>query len=110
MIGAEVVSPVGPDDLSVNVSVTLATEYTHVGPPSPDAAHGYQAVLTMSYDLTDEKCVSARVIRRDAGTTVFLGYRQVVRRGMDAYVIVGDPDPDRTGFARRAAFKLIWAM
>jgi hypothetical protein len=35
-------------------------------------------------------------------------YRQVVRRGMDAYVIVGDPDPARTGFASRVAVKLIW--
>jgi hypothetical protein len=93
-----------------DVSVTLATEYTHVGPPSPDAAHEYQAVLTMSYDLTDEKCVSARVIKRDAGTTVFLGYRQVVRRGMDAYVLIGDPDPATTGFTKRAAVKLIWVF
>jgi len=93
-------------DLSVNIS----TAYSHLEPPSLEAYHGYQTVVTVSYDLTAEKCVSARIIARDAGTTVYAAYRQVVRRGMDAYVIVGDPDADRTGFARRAAFKLIWVM
>lgn len=92
------------------LSVNLHGEYSHLEPPSPDAEHVYQAVVTLAYDLTTEKCISARVITRDAGTTVFLAYRQVVRRGMDAYVLVGDPDPDRTGFTKRAAVKLIWAF
>jgi hypothetical protein len=29
---------------------------------------------------------------------------------LDAYVIVGDPDPDKTGFVTRLAVKLVWAF
>ncbi len=49
-------------------------------------------------------------IWRDAGFSAYASYRQVVRKGMDAYVIVGDPDPTLTGFASRVALKLIWAL
>jgi hypothetical protein len=93
-----------------DLSVNLSAEYSHLLPPAEDAGHEYQAVLTASYDLTDEKCIAARGIWRDAGVSAYASYRQVVRRGMDAYVIVGDPDPDRTGFASRVAFKLIWVF
>jgi hypothetical protein len=93
-----------------NLSVSLSGEYTHLLPPAEEAGHEYQTVLSASYDLTPEKCISARVIFRDDGTSIFAAYRQVVRRGMDAYILVGDPDPARTGFTQRAAVKLIWAF
>jgi hypothetical protein len=93
-----------------NLSLNLGVEQTALEPPSPDATHEYQAVLTASYDLTPEKSISARFIARDAGVSAFLAYRQVVRRGMDAYVLVGDPDPTRTGFTERVALKLIWVF
>ena len=93
-----------------HLSVKLSAEYSHLEPPSPDAYHAYQTVLTTSYDLTPEKTISARLIERDAGVNVFAAYRQVVRRGMDAYVLVGDPDPSRTGFRKRVVVKLIWVF
>jgi hypothetical protein len=34
-------------------------------------------------------------------------YRQVVRRGTDAYIVIGDPDPVHTGFTPRLAIKLV---
>jgi hypothetical protein len=34
----------------------------------------------------------------------------VVRRGMDAYVLLGDPNPQHTGFTGRVVVKLIWAF
>jgi hypothetical protein len=88
------------------LSLSVAGEYSSLAPPSPDAFHGYQTVLTASYDLTPEKSIAARLIARDAGVSAYLAYRQVVRRGTDVYVIVGDPDPERTGFTRRLAVKL----
>ena len=90
-----------------SVSVRTALEYGSLAPPSPDAYHAYQAVVTTSYDLTTEKSMAVRLIARDAGVTVYAAYRQVVRRGLDAYLIIGDPDPVKTGFARRVALKLI---
>jgi hypothetical protein len=92
------------------LSLSLAAEYSHLTEPAEDAGHSYQSVLTTSYDITPEKCIAARGIWRDAGFTAYASYRQVVRRGMDAYVILGDPDPDRTGLATRVAFKLIWTL
>ncbi len=92
------------------LSVIVNVEYSRLEPPSPDAYHRRQAVLTTSYDLTPEKCIAARGIWRDEGFSAYASYRQVVRRGMDAYIIVGDPDPDRTGFATRVALKLIWVF
>lgn len=90
------------------LSLRVNAEYTHLEPPSEEAGHNYQTVVTASYDLTTEKSVAARLIARDVGVSLYGVYRQVVRRGMDAYVIVGDPDPARTGFASRVAVKLIW--
>jgi len=92
------------------LSLRLAAEYSQLAEPAEDAGHEYQTVLTTSYDITPEKCIAARGIWRDAGFTAYASYRQVVRRGMDAYVIVGDPNPDRTGFASRVAVKLIWVL
>jgi hypothetical protein len=90
--------------------VNVGAEYSHLAPPSPDAYHAYQTVLTTTYDLTTEKCVSARMIFQDGGINVFATYRQVVRRGMDAYVLLGDPNPEQTGFTKRVALKLIWVF
>jgi len=93
-----------------NLSLRLEAAYSDLTEPAEDAGHQYQTVLTASYDLTPEKCISARLIARDAGFTAYAAYRQVVRRGMDAYVIVGDPDPAKTGFTQRLAVKLIWTF
>ena len=92
------------------LSLRLSGEYSHLGEPAGGAGDQYQTVLTASYDLTPEKCISARLIARDAGVSGYAAYRQVVRRGMDAYVLVGDPDPGRTGFTQRLALKLIWTL
>jgi len=92
--------------LSVNVNV----EFSELTEPAEDPGRHYQAVLTTSYDLTPEKSLAARLIQSDDGFRAYASYRQVVRRGMDAYVILGDPDPDRTGLAKRVAFKLIWVL
>ena len=54
-----------------------------------------------------ERSIGLRVIARNTGVTAYAAYRQVVRRGVDAYVIVGDPDPSRTRFAPRLIVKLI---
>ena len=92
------------------LSLRLSAAYSDLAEPAEYAGREYQTVLTASYDVTPEKCVAARGIWRDAGFTAYASYRQVVRRGMDAYVIVGDPDPAKTGFTQRVALKLIWTL
>jgi hypothetical protein len=88
----------------------LGAEYSRLTDPAPAPFHGYQTVLTASYDLTPEHCLAARAIWRDAGFSAYATYRQVVRTGTDIYVILGDPDPTNTGFTTRLALKLIWTL
>jgi hypothetical protein len=64
-------------------------------------------VITTSCDLTTEKSIAARFIIGDGGLSLYGAYRQVVRRGTDAYIVIGDPDPARTGFTPRLAIKLV---
>jgi len=92
------------------LSVRLVGEYTALTWPDGSDMREYQAVITTSYDLTTEKTIAARAIWRNTGFSAYAAYRQVVRKGMDAYVIVGDPDPNRTGFTNRFVVKLIWAF
>ena len=92
------------------LSVYLNCEYSHLADPAPDAGSSYLAVITSNYDLTKEKSIAARLIANNDGFNAYASYRQVVRQGMDIYVILGDPDPDHTGLAKRIVVKLIWAL
>ena len=65
-----------------------------------------QLVLTATYDVTDEKTVSARLVRRAAGANVYAAYRQRVRKGMDLLIVVGDPNAEE--WTSRLAVKAIW--
>ena len=89
------------------LSLRLGAEYSSLTGAGDDSGRSYQAIVTGSYDITPEKTVSTRLICRSGGLSAYTAYRQVVRRGVDAYVILGDPDPDRIGFSPRIAVKLI---
>ncbi len=95
------------DDDCWKQAARLGVEYgTLVGSPESDG-RWFQGVLTTSYDLTSERSIGARAIVRGDGVTGYAAYRQVVRRGLDIYVLVGDPRSDRTGFSSRVMVKLI---
>ena len=95
---------------TAGLSLRLGGEYTDLAFPDGTSATNYQTVVTASYDLTTEKSVAARAIWRDRGFSAYAAYRQVVRKGMDAYLVVGDPDPSETGITNRFLLKLIWAF
>jgi hypothetical protein len=67
-----------------------------------------QLVLTNTYDITDEKTVSARLVRREAGTNAYAAYRQRLRRGTDVLIVVGDPNAEE--WVSRLAAKAIWCF
>jgi hypothetical protein len=96
--------------LSRDWSVGLDAEYVDHKPPGGQGSN-YQVTLTTSYDLTEEKSVSLRALkRRTGGAKVFASYRQAMRRGMDMYVLLGDPTTDASGLRKRVAVKLVMAM
>ncbi len=78
------------------MSMHLGYEYSRIKQPSPEAYSARQFVGTLAYDLDDERTVSGRIVSEDGGTNFYLAYRQRVRAGMDAYVIFGDPNADKT--------------
>jgi hypothetical protein len=92
------------------LSVRLSAAYDSLVGSKDTDGHNFQGVLTSSYDITTERSIGLRLIARNTGFTAYAAYRQVVRRGIDAYVIVGDPDPDRTRFSPRVIVKLIRTM
>ncbi len=67
-----------------------------------------QLVLTATYDVTDEKSISARLVRMGSDTNVYGAYRQRVRRGMDLLIVAGDPNAPK--WASRLAVKAIWCL
>lgn len=90
-----------------NLSLQITGEYPRMTSPV-EPEHLHQIIVTGAYDLSDERTISGRLVQRAEGLNCYFTYRQAVRRGIDAYVIVGDPNSDK--FERRIAVKTVWAM
>ena len=65
-----------------------------------------QLVVATTYDISEERSASARLVSGDSGTNIYGAYRQRVRRGMDLLVVVGDPNAEK--WVSRLAIKAIW--
>ena len=94
------------DRISINLSAQFYRREFPVG--HPDMPPGgtsdtHQLHATLQYDITPEHAITGRVIRTDDWTNAYLSYRQVVRNGVDLFLIVGDPRA--TGLTKRAALK-----
>ena len=64
-----------------------------------------QHVLIINYDITPERGLGARLVHRDGKFNAFITYRQAVRRGIDAFIIIGDPNAEK--MQKRALAKVI---
>ena len=67
-----------------------------------------QFLLTATFDITDERTVSARLVRSGGATNMYAAYRQRVRRGADLLVVLGDPNAEQ--WVNRLAIKAIWCL
>lgn len=65
-----------------------------------------QLVLTNTYDVSDERTISARLVCSGGNTNFYAAYRQRVRVGTDLLIVVGDPNADE--WVSRVAVKAIW--
>ena len=96
--------------LAARLAVRLRAEHIYAseldenGIPTP-ASSRQQYVLGLTYDMTWEKSVSARLVKRNDGTNWYAAYRQKVRSGTDVWMIVGDPNTP--SFTRRLAIKVV---
>ena len=92
-------------------TASLAAEGSILSAPAAHAATTTQVVLTTTYQLTPEKSLAARVVHRDGeGLNIFASYGQRMRRGMDVFVLLGDPDPETRNLGSRLAAKLLWTF
>lgn len=82
--------------ISEVLAVGFGHEWSRIGAPSEFAGTRQQDIVTLNYDLTSEKSVGGRMVRRLGKENLYFSYRQQVRRGMDAYVIYGDPNAEET--------------
>jgi len=63
-------------------------------------------IATLNRDLSPYRSVSARLVTRSGNNNIYASYRQSLRKGMDLFVIVGDPNTDTT--QARLALKAVW--
>ncbi len=65
-------------------------------------------MLATNYDITDEKTISARLVRTGSDTNAYAAYRQRTRKGVDILVLAGDPNASE--WVSRLAMKVIWCL
>ena len=64
-----------------------------------------QHILSVNYDITPEKGLGSRFVYRDGKFNAFITYRQAVRKGVDAFIIAGDPNAEE--MQKRVVAKVI---
>jgi hypothetical protein len=75
----------------------------HEDRPEGGVESRYQLIASAQYDITSERAVSGRIIQSHNGTNGYVTFQQVVRSGMDLFLIVGDPSADQ--WTNRVALK-----
>jgi len=77
----------------------------HTDRPLGGTDDRYQLIGTAQFDITPEHAVSGRLIESTTGLNGYATYQQVLRRGYDLFIIVGDPSADT--WTRRVALKAV---
>ena len=67
-----------------------------------------QAVLTMTYDFSPERGIGMRIVTLNGRNNFYASYRHAVRKGMDLYLIFGDPNADST--VSKLTTKLVYPL
>ena len=78
------------------LSIRGSYEYARLKEPSPEAYRSGQLIASMVYDLDNERTLGGRLVSRKGKTNLYLAFKQRVRAGLDAYIILGDPNAEST--------------
>lgn len=84
---------------SNRLSIGISSEIIHSG------ATDEQHILTASYDLSKDRGIGGRLVRRGSKTNAYLSYRKSGYGGTEYFVILGDPNTER--FAERLVLKVV---
>jgi hypothetical protein len=88
-------------DASAHLSVDTSR---HTFPAGVETAS--LIIATFNQDLSAYKNVSARLVSRGGNHNLYAAYRQALRKGMDLYLILGDPNAEKS--TARVAVKALW--
>ncbi len=78
--------------LNNKLGVLLTSQVGHV-PQTPGVGFNTQQhIISLNYDLTNERGLGGRLVKGQDGTNFYLSYRQTMRKGTDAFIILGDPN------------------
>jgi len=86
-------------------SLRVSGAYQRMALPNLPVDDVFQGILSANYDIDPEHTLAGRYVNTGGTHNFYVSYRQVVRRGMDAYVIIGNPNAERT--ESRLAVKLV---
>lgn len=59
-----------------------------------------QHIVSMNFNIASERTIAGRAVLRRNKLNRYLSYRQRLKRGVDIYFILGDPNADK--FTKRA--------
>jgi hypothetical protein len=82
--------------VSDKLSVSGQYGFARLKEPSPYAYESKQLVASALYDMSLERTVGGRLISGSGNTNLYMWFRQRVRAGLDAYLILGEPNADST--------------
>ncbi len=80
--------------------------FGHEDKPAGGVVREWQLIGTGQFDITAERAVSGRIIHTQDHTNGYVTFQQVMRRGMDLYLIFGDPSSEE-GWVNRVALKAV---
>ena len=91
-----------------NLGFSVSGEYQRFHFAGEAAEDEFQGILGASYDISPERSVAGRCVTRAGANNFYVSYRQVVRKGLDAYLIIGNPNVEQT--EGRVAAKVVYCF
>ena len=82
--------------LSDKFSVQAWYSHIEITEPSIYAGSADLGVLSLTYDMSAQRGLVARLVQNQRHANLYFAYRQRVRSGLDAYLIYGDPNSPET--------------
>jgi hypothetical protein len=62
----------------------------------------------VGYELNPNQSINGRLVTRDGKTNAYVAFRQSGNRGVEYFVILGDPNADQS--VSRLSLKAVWAF
>jgi hypothetical protein len=76
--------------------VNLTYQRVHRSNEIEGSVTNWQGIMGVTYEISPEKSLSARVIHQSGDTNFTMSYRQQVRKGLDIFALFGDYNSDTT--------------